>query len=213
MAVNPQHLGTDGYSSSAILSMNANGQGLMGIDGIFAGNDMDAGTCGIPASNLTCNKTPMFKLTDDFGESWSGNHGSFGMYYVPDAVFNDIFTTFPNEVVSDECTGLTEDVVDFWSWYEFDMRVDVSGNPHIVVSIVAETASQFVFIDGKTGFLVNKVEEWKKFIIQLIENPGLRKTMGENGRERVEKLFSVNVNKKNYLKVFDLLKIFLFYLL
>ena len=56
LGMNPQHLGTDGYSSAAILSMNDNGQGLLGVDGIFAGNDMDAGTCTAPASNITCNK-------------------------------------------------------------------------------------------------------------------------------------------------------------
>jgi hypothetical protein len=76
LIVNPQHLGTDGYSSSAILSMNGNGQGILGIDGIFAGNDMDAGTCSPPASNLTCNKTPMFKVTDDFGSSWGATRTS-----------------------------------------------------------------------------------------------------------------------------------------
>jgi hypothetical protein len=50
LVINPVHLGTDGYSSSAILSMNDNGHGLLGIDAIFAGVDMNADTCGPPAS-------------------------------------------------------------------------------------------------------------------------------------------------------------------
>jgi hypothetical protein len=151
LAVNPQHLGTDGYSSAAILSMNNNGHGLLGIDGIFAGNDMDAGTCGPPASNLTCNKTPMFKLTDNYGETWVGNHAAFDFYFVPDEVFDDIFQYWPNTDV-DACTGEVSDITDFWSWYEFDMRVDAEGNPHIVISIIAESENYFHFLDGYTGF-------------------------------------------------------------
>jgi len=149
--VNPQHLGTDGYSSSAILSMNGNGQGILGIDGIFAGNDMDAGTCGPPASNLTCNKTPMFKVTNNYGQTWVGNHASFDFYFVPDEVFNDIFQYWPNEDV-DVCTGEVSTIDDFWSWYEFDMRVDNDGNPHIVISLIAESTNYFHFLDGYTGF-------------------------------------------------------------
>ena len=156
LIVNPAHLGTDGYSSSAILSMNDNGQGLLGIDGIFAGAQPDAGACGAvcdaPASNLTCNKTPMFKLTDNYGQSWAGNHAAFDFYYVPDAVFDDIFESWPNNVVIDNCTGATEDLCGYWSWYDFDMRVDNEGNPHMVISLMAETESAFPTIPGKTGF-------------------------------------------------------------
>ena len=151
LAVNPQHLGTDGYSSAAILSMNDNGQGLLGVDGIFAGNDMDAGTCTAPASNITCNKTPMFRLTDDYGLSWYGDRDAFDFYYVPDNVFDDIFSQMPATDI-DACTGEVSDITDFWSWYEFDMRVDQEGNPHAVVSIIAESANYFHFLDGYTGF-------------------------------------------------------------
>ena len=151
LIVNPDHLGTTGYSSTAILSMNDNGQGLLGIDGIFAGNDMDAGTCGPPASNITCNKTPMFKLTDNYGQSWAGNHAAYDFYYVPDDVFDDIFSYWPTTDV-DACTGETSIINDFWSWYEFDMRVDAEGNPHIVISIIAESDLNFHFLDGYTGF-------------------------------------------------------------
>ena len=156
LIVNPNHLGTDGYSSSAILSMNDNGQGLLGIDGIFAGAQPDAGACGAvcgpPASALTCNKTLMFKLTNNYGQSWAGNHIAYDFYYVPDAVFDNIFETWPDEVVIDNCTGATEPLCGYWSWYEFDMRVDLEGNPHIVISLLAETESAFPTISGKTGF-------------------------------------------------------------
>jgi hypothetical protein len=110
LIVNPQHQGTADYSSSAILSMNDNGQGILGVDGIFAGSEPDAGACasvcGPPASNLTCNKVPMFKITDNFGQSWAGNHAAFDFYYVPDAVFengdNGILDSWPSDVLTDE---------------------------------------------------------------------------------------------------------------
>jgi len=151
LAVNPQHLGTDGYSSAAILSMNDNGQGLLGVDGIFAGVDMDADVCGPPASNLTCNKTPMFKLTDDFGSSWYGDRDAFDFYYIPDNVFDDVVASWPTTDI-DPCTGEVSTIDDFWSWYEFDMRVDNAGNPHMVISLIAESPNYFHFLDGYTGF-------------------------------------------------------------
>jgi hypothetical protein len=160
LVVNPAHLGTDGYSSAAILSMNDNGQGILGIDGIFAGAEPDAGACasvcGPPASNLTCNKVPMFKLTDNYGQSWAGNHAAYDFYYVPDAVFengdNGIFDSWPNEVIIDNCTGDSEALCGYWSWYDFDMRVDNEGNPHIVISLLGETQNSLLTIPGKTGF-------------------------------------------------------------
>ena len=151
LAVNPQHLGTDGYSSSAILSMNANGQGLMGVDGIFAGNDPENDACVAPASSITCNKTPMFRTTDNFGSSWDGDREAFDFYYVPDEVFDDIFENWPSTDI-DPCTGEISQINDYWSWYEFDMRVDQSGNPHIVISLIAESDNYFHFLDGYTGF-------------------------------------------------------------
>ncbi len=151
LVINPAHLGTDGYSSSAILSMNDNGHGLLGIDAIFAGVDMDAGTCGPPASDLTCNKVPMFKLTADYGQTWAGSHAAFDFYYTPDEVFEDILSTWPSTQV-DDCTGDVYQIIDYWSWYEFDMRVDQDGNPHIVISIIAASPNYFHFIDGYTGF-------------------------------------------------------------
>ena len=94
----------------------------------------------------------MFKITDDFGQSWAGNHAAFDFYYVPDAVFDDIFSTWPAEVVIDQCTGQTEPLCGYWSWYDFDMRVDNAGNPHIVISLLGETENSFPTIPGKSGF-------------------------------------------------------------
>ena len=62
LVVNPEHLGTHGYSSASAISMNDYGQGILGLIGILDGVDMETGICNPPASNTTCKKTPLIKL-------------------------------------------------------------------------------------------------------------------------------------------------------
>ena len=90
LVINSNHLGAYAYLSKTIHSMNDNGQGLIGIIGIFAGNDPDNESCTPPASNITCNKTAMFKITDNWRKSWYGDHSAFDFYYIPDEVFDNI---------------------------------------------------------------------------------------------------------------------------
>ena len=87
------YFGPDGYQTSPLMAMNDNGQGAMGVVGLFNGNDPEAGTCVAPAADISCNHIPIFKLTDDHGYTWYGpSDGSgLGHYWVPDAVFDDIF--------------------------------------------------------------------------------------------------------------------------
>jgi glycosyltransferase involved in cell wall biosynthesis len=44
-----------------------------------------------------------------------------------------------------------------------------------------------VVVHGKNGFLANTIEEWKRFLIQLIENPQLRQKMGEAAQDTLRK--------------------------
>jgi hypothetical protein len=165
LIINPYHLGTNGYSSESALSMNDKGQGVLGLIGILDGVDMETGTCSPPASNTTCNITPLFKLTDDWGETWQGYHSANDFYYVQDEVYDDIMSYWPHISV-DPCTGDTSEITGFWSWYEFDMRVDMEGNPHIVTSMVAESNYYFHFLDGYTGFYHFTIDR------DNLENPG-----------------------------------------
>ena len=165
LIVNPNHLGTNGFSSEATLSMNDNGQGILGLIGILDGVDMDAETCNPPASNTTCNIAPLFKLTDDWGETWQGDHAANDFYYVPDEVYDDILSYWPSVDV-DQCTGEQFGITDFWSWYEFDIRVDMNGNPHFVISMVAESENYFHFLNGYTGFYHFTIDR------NYIDNPG-----------------------------------------
>ena len=165
LIIDYQYLGTDGYSTATTLSMNDSGQGILGLIGILDGVDMVAETCNPPASNTTCNKIPLFKLTDDWGWSWWGDALANDFYYVPDEVYDDILSHWPSLHV-DQCTGEQNEITDFWSWYEFDMRVDMDGNPHIITSMVAESENYFHFLDGYTGFYHFTIHR------DYIENPG-----------------------------------------
>ena len=164
LIIDYQHLGTAGYSTETTLSMNDSGQGILGLIGILDGVDMVAGTCNPPASNTTCNKTPLFKFTDDWGEFWQPENDS-NFYYIPVEVHDDILSHWPSVDV-DQCTGEQSEIVGFWSWYEFDMSVDMDGNPHIITSMVAESDNFFHFIDGYTGFYHFTIDR------NYIENPG-----------------------------------------
>lgn len=58
-----------------------------------------------------------------------------------------------------------------------------------------------VIENGESGFLVNTDGEWVNALSKLIENPELRKEIGEKARARVEALYSINANKKVYLNI------------
>ena len=60
-----------------------------------------------------------------------------------------------------------------------------------------------VIEDGISGFLVKTEDQWKEQLKLLINNPDLRKRIGQKARERVETFYSVRANKDTYLKIMD----------
>jgi hypothetical protein len=189
------YFGPDGYQTSPLMTMNDNGQGAMGVVGLFDGYDPEGGTCTTPASGISCNHIPIFKLTDDHGYTWYGpSDGSgLGHYWVQNEVFDDIFTNqiLPNLIdidgngtmggidyctnygctTDDDCTifdldydgdGVVEvtEVADsyeilsdgWWSYYNWDMRVDAEGDIHILMSYVPGGAEFLYFIDNAAGY-------------------------------------------------------------
>ena len=60
-----------------------------------------------------------------------------------------------------------------------------------------------VVSDGVSGYLVSANDEWREKLCKLIESSQLRQEMGSNGREIVEKRYSLRVNA---LKFIDVLK-------
>lgn len=51
-----------------------------------------------------------------------------------------------------------------------------------------------VIVDGQTGLLLSREDEWLEAIERLVGDPSLRRRMGLAGRRRVEQLFSVEKN-------------------
>lgn len=64
-------------------------------------------------------------------------------------------------------------------------------------------ANDRVISDKKTGFLVSSEDQWLQALIQLIENPALRKSFGEEGRYKVENEYSVKANAPKYLEILE----------
>ena len=70
------------------------------------------------------------------------------------------------------------------------------------VSTDVSTVQRFVR-NNENGFLVTTDEEWVAVLINLIDNPAIRRRVGENARRTVLEKFSTDVVKKQYLKVLD----------
>jgi trehalose synthase len=58
-------------------------------------------------------------------------------------------------------------------------------------------------IDGKTGFLVNSVEECADSMLALLKNPTQSKEMGRAAREHVRRNFLSTRHLANYLRLFS----------
>ena len=57
--------------------------------------------------------------------------------------------------------------------------------------------------DGVNGFLPQNESQWFKRLSELIESAELRSEIGQRGYEDVVKKYSVEVNKRHYLKLFE----------
>ena len=56
-------------------------------------------------------------------------------------------------------------------------------------------------IDGKTGFLVNTVEECADRVLRLLKDPDLAKKLGEAGKEHVKKNFLMTRHLEDYINL------------
>jgi glycosyltransferase involved in cell wall biosynthesis len=58
-----------------------------------------------------------------------------------------------------------------------------------------------VIEDGVSGFLVGTDAEWKDRLRALMHDPDLRRRLGQAGRLRVERYYSVRANRDTYLRI------------
>jgi len=161
------------YNSSPAVSMNHDGAGATGLVGLFAGGIDDAST-------ITNNHTFIFKLTDDHGLSWYGPGNTAPPYYnewyyfIPDNVFEHMVNNEFSEYW-DPCADSTSAIVDWWSYYEYDMKIDSEGNPHILMEILPCDESFCYYFAGDGSDLG---AGWYHFTIDKdnIDNPGFVNT-------------------------------------
>ncbi|MCS7075738.1 MAG: glycosyltransferase family 4 protein [Bacteroidia bacterium] len=77
------------------------------------------------------------------------------------------------------------------------------GIPTVAEKLGPDHANHRVIEHGVSGFLAHGQEEWLHYLIQLIENPELRKKIGMAARKRVVELYSVHANKDTYLNILN----------
>ncbi len=56
--------------------------------------------------------------------------------------------------------------------------------------------------DGINGYLCSTLKDWEMRLAELIQNPTLRKKMGEAGRKKIEEHYSLEANSSNFLSLF-----------
>ena len=64
-------------------------------------------------------------------------------------------------------------------------------------------ANYRIIENGKTGFLVKTKEEWIEHLLLLMNDPELRKNMGNAARESVERNYSIHANAPVYLSIIE----------
>ena len=64
-------------------------------------------------------------------------------------------------------------------------------------------ANRLYLRDGENGFLVGTLALWEDRLTRLIEDPGLRRSMGARARESVERDFSIDAAVPKYLALFE----------
>jgi glycosyltransferase involved in cell wall biosynthesis len=62
-------------------------------------------------------------------------------------------------------------------------------------------ANREIVLHGESGFIAKDLDEWYKYLKHLICNKEMRRSFGENGRERVEEQYSYQVWGIKYAKL------------
>lgn len=72
--------------------------------------------------------------------------------------------------------------------------------PSVVSAVGVNTE---IVQNGENGFLISKEEDWKKTLLELIEDIELRRRMGKAGHQTIKERYSVAANTPNYLSLFE----------
>ena len=124
--------GTDegSFTSSGLVDINESGVGYAAVTAYF--NDGDVG--GSPYSN---HHTLALKMTEDYGATWTGGQGGSDYFYLADDVF-DAMVANSDFILNwdDECFAEPLIISQPFLTYDFDLRVDSQGNPHVLAGVI-----------------------------------------------------------------------------
>ncbi|MBK8551327.1 MAG: glycosyltransferase family 4 protein [Ignavibacteria bacterium] len=101
------------------------------------------------------------------------------------------------------------DIFVFPTWYKYEgfgiVIIEAMAEGLPVISTKDTGTIPDIVTDGETGILIGKQDSVQiaDAIIKLIENPLLRKTMGEKGKLRYEKYFTLDTNINKMIAVFN----------
>ena len=90
---------------------------------------------------------------------------------------------------------------DLWSQGKCGLKILQYYSVGIPVICTPVGVNRDLVEDGVNGFWARDEEEWKKSVMRLIKEEGLRKEMGMKGRMAVEKAYSLKVNAPRILDV------------
>lgn len=79
------------------------------------------------------------------------------------------------------------------------LEYGVLGSPGIYSCIPAYEA---IVDPGVNGFIAATIEEWEKYLTELIEKPALRKQMGKNAQETVKNKWLLSQHYQEWLEVY-----------
>jgi len=124
---------TGSYTSSPVLAFNDAGVGYVGVTAYWEGADVNAS----PYDNY---HTLFFRTSDNHGASWSntGSHDNVPYYTITDDVMDAVMANYFGTGFYDECDQVDYVYDGIFMAYDFDMKVDSDGNPHIVVGVLPQ---------------------------------------------------------------------------
>ena len=64
-------------------------------------------------------------------------------------------------------------------------------------------ANYRIIENGKTGYLVKTKDEWIERLLLLMNDPELRKNIGNAARQNVEEYYSIHANAPIYLSIIE----------
>lgn len=170
------------YNSSAIITMNDDGIAYAGLIGIFSVDESGLDCDPAVESGSNCYHTPIFKMSTDYGDSWGGNGGAYygDYHHVPNNVWEHMIENSFTDYMA-ACEGDTSDaLVDMWTYYNYDLKVDSDGDPHILVEVLP-CGDEYCYYSNGDGSTTGA--GWYHLTIDKdnLSNPGaVNSTMGWN---------------------------------